>query len=91
MGPGVQEHGGPGCVILDPAGVSKTLKRSEQILYVNTRSSMSCWQQEDWAYTSVEPSWKIEKLLVRDGIHLTKWGKSILVNRLVNLMWRALN
>lgn len=91
MGPGVQEHGGPGCIILDPAGVWKHLKRSEQILYVNSRSSMSCWQQEDLASVSMGTSWRTEELLVREVIHLIKWSKSRLANRLANLMWRAFN
>lgn len=91
MDPGFQESGGPGCALLDAAGVWKGLRRSEEILYVNTRSSMSCWQQEGLASISMGPSWRTEELLVREGIHLIKWGKSVLANRLSNLMWRALN
>lgn len=80
------EAGVPDGFLLHPAGEGL---RSGWILWIN--SCLCCWCQQQGF--DVYDRWTLlqdQELLRRDGIHLTKCGKSIFTNMLANLLRRTL-
>lgn len=50
-----------------------------------------CCHRQDFVSYGHGTLFEERGLLSKDGIHLTKWGKSVFANRLANRVRRALN